>query len=286
MLSPCRLVGQAAPRRRRREQHQRLRRLRRAERPHRAGAGTERERCGPRTRLARTSRYRAAMRLVSWNVAGRGGSLRATGCGGEARARRDCATGGLRARTHAGGGDGCASGYSVVSAVGSPRALSAAAVPRPDQATQIGRKNFNLTAARHPIAALYGLQLRRPGGARLAFPEKFVAVEVSVVRRADRSAQRARAPRTRHGTCSSLKRSPLWRGASTSAGNSRRSSAATSTRHGREPEGRAIETWAALARGEDGVGRRPNAASSNTRDCATPTSRSTARANPGRTHIA
>jgi endonuclease/exonuclease/phosphatase family metal-dependent hydrolase len=71
-------------------------------------------------------------------------------------------------------------GYSVVGAVDLAR-LPYPPPPYPERIKQrpIHRKNFNLTAARHPIAPLRGLRFEDPDHARLAFPEKFVAAEVS-----------------------------------------------------------------------------------------------------------
>jgi endonuclease/exonuclease/phosphatase family metal-dependent hydrolase len=73
-----------------------------------------------------------------------------------------------------------AAGYSVVSAV----ELSLLPYPPPPypgiKQLQIRRKNFNLTAARHPIASLRGLRFDDPEQARLSFPEKFVAADVMV----------------------------------------------------------------------------------------------------------
>ena len=55
--------------------------------------------------------------------------------------------------------------------------------PKRIKQLQIHRKNFNLTAARHPIAQLPGLRFDDPEHARLSFPEKFVAAEVMVAGR-------------------------------------------------------------------------------------------------------
>lgn len=50
----------------------------------------------------------------------------------------------------------------------------------PGAGRQIARKNFNLTAARHPIVALPGLSFEDPDEALFAFPEKYLAAEVIV----------------------------------------------------------------------------------------------------------
>src|SRR5215212_6918330 len=63
-------------------------------------------------------------------------------------------------------------GHSVVSAVDLVRA------PYPESIRQIRRKYFNLTAARHPVAALPGLFFDDPEQAAVAFPEKYVAAGV------------------------------------------------------------------------------------------------------------
>lgn len=49
---------------------------------------------------------------------------------------------------------------------------------------QIKRKNFNLLAARQPIAALPGLSFADPEEARFAFPEKYLVGRVSIKGRA------------------------------------------------------------------------------------------------------
>jgi exonuclease III len=79
-------------------------------------------------------------------------------------------------------------GYSVLSTV-DPVALPYPPPPYPSPPfparfeggrDQIRRTNFNLLAARHPIAALPGLSFPDPEEARFGFPEKFVAARVSI----------------------------------------------------------------------------------------------------------
>lgn len=65
-------------------------------------------------------------------------------------------------------------GYSVASSVDLVR------LPYPDVEPPIRRKYFNLIAARGRIAALPGLAFADPGQARLAFPEKYLAVRVVI----------------------------------------------------------------------------------------------------------
>lgn len=63
-------------------------------------------------------------------------------------------------------------GYSVASTVGLVR------VPYPEVEPPIRRKYFNLVAVRGRIAMLAGLAFADPVQARLAFPEKYLAVRV------------------------------------------------------------------------------------------------------------
>ncbi len=78
-----------------------------------------------------------------------------------------------------------AAGYSVVSGVElAGRDYPAPPYPSPPFPKPIGRqirrRTFNLTAARHPITALDGLRFDDREHAKFAFPEKFVAAEVSL----------------------------------------------------------------------------------------------------------
>jgi endonuclease/exonuclease/phosphatase family metal-dependent hydrolase len=79
-------------------------------------------------------------------------------------------------------------GYSVVSTVDlvarpyPPPPYPSPPFPRWPEGGEdhIQRKNFNLVAARHPIAALPGLSFPNPEEARFAFAEKYLASQVTV----------------------------------------------------------------------------------------------------------
>jgi endonuclease/exonuclease/phosphatase family metal-dependent hydrolase len=120
--------------------------------------------------------------VVSWNVAGRAGQLSAQLDAVVGRAADVIALQEVSARTYRPWREGLlTAGYSILSAV----ELSLAPYPPPPyperiKQLDIRRKNFNLTAARHPIASLAGLRFDDPEHARLSFPEKFVAAEVMV----------------------------------------------------------------------------------------------------------
>jgi endonuclease/exonuclease/phosphatase family metal-dependent hydrolase len=123
------------------------------------------------------------VRVLSWNVAGRADKLPAQLDAVLGRAPDVVALQEISRRTYAAWRHGLSqAGYSIVSAA----ELAELPYPRPPyrypqiKQTQIHRKNFNLTASRHPMAALPGLSFEDPEEARLAFPEKFVAAEVSL----------------------------------------------------------------------------------------------------------
>ena len=120
------------------------------------------------------------MRILSWNVAGRARQIPEQLAAVLGRTADVVALQEVTQRTHAAWIDGLlAVGYSAVSTVdlvGLP--YPAPPYPNRIKPRQIARKNFNLTAARHPIAPLPGLRFHYPEEARLAFPEKFVAAEV------------------------------------------------------------------------------------------------------------
>ena len=123
-----------------------------------------------------------SVRVLSWNVAGRADQLPAQLEAVLGRAPDVVALQEISAKTYSAWYAGLLrAGLSIVSAVDLVR------LPYPPppydpriRQTQIHRKNFNLTAARHPIAALPGLSFDDEEEARLAFPEKFVAAEVLI----------------------------------------------------------------------------------------------------------
>jgi endonuclease/exonuclease/phosphatase family metal-dependent hydrolase len=125
------------------------------------------------------------MRVLTWNVAGRAGRIRAQLDAVLERAPDVIALQEISSRTYPDWRHGLMGvGYSVVSTadlVALP--YPPPPYPAPIRQRQIQRKNFNLTAARHPLAALPGLRFPDPEQARLAFPEKFVAAEISFVGR-------------------------------------------------------------------------------------------------------
>jgi endonuclease/exonuclease/phosphatase family metal-dependent hydrolase len=121
------------------------------------------------------------VRVLSWNVAGRAEQLEDQRDAVMTRAPDVLALQEVSPRTYARWRAGLLrAGYSVVSAVELAR-LPYPPPPYPKRVRQrpIQRKNFNLTAARHAIAPLRGLRFTDPDHARLAFPEKFIAAEVS-----------------------------------------------------------------------------------------------------------
>lgn len=121
------------------------------------------------------------VRVLSWNVAGRTAQLADQRDAIVERAPDVLALQEISPRTYSAWCEGLlAAGYSIVSAVELAR-LPYPPPPYPERIKQrpISRKNFNLTAARHPIAPLRGLRFGDPEHARLAFPEKFIAAEVT-----------------------------------------------------------------------------------------------------------
>ena len=123
-----------------------------------------------------------SVRVLSWNVAGRADKLPAQLEAVLGREADVVALQEISGRTHAAWREGLTkAGFAVVSSA----ELAELPYPPPPyypqiKQAQIHRKNFNLTAARHPIEALPGLSFNDPEEARLAFPEKFVAAEVSL----------------------------------------------------------------------------------------------------------
>jgi endonuclease/exonuclease/phosphatase family metal-dependent hydrolase len=123
------------------------------------------------------------MRIVTWNVQESAGPRVNDQL--EALLEREADLLALQAVSPRGYEPWCAglgqAGYSIVSSVELQR-LEYPPPPYPKgiKQSQIQRGGFHLTAARHPIAALPGLQFDDPDERRLAFPEKFVAAEVTL----------------------------------------------------------------------------------------------------------
>ena len=112
------------------------------------------------------------MRVLSWNVAGRVGARlqdqaeRVLGAGADVVALQE-----VTRATYSSWSDRLrVAGYSVLSTI------DLLSVPYPPP---VARKNFNLLAARHPIAALPGLSWPDSEQARDAFPEKYLAGRTS-----------------------------------------------------------------------------------------------------------
>lgn len=136
----------------------------------------------PSTVIARCPRRDTVLmvRVLSWNVAGRTRQVAAQLDAVLGRAPDVIALQEISTQTYK---PWCAellgAGYSLVSTidlVGLP--YPPPPYPKRIKQRQITRKNFNLTAARHPIALLPGLRFDDPEQQRLAFPEKFVAAEI------------------------------------------------------------------------------------------------------------
>jgi exodeoxyribonuclease III len=116
------------------------------------------------------------MRLISWNVNGRAADACAAQTDAVLGRKPDVVA--LQELTVGNYPQWCeallSAGYSVVSAV------DLVGVPYPRVEPPVRRKYFNAIAARGAIAPLPGLDFRDPDEARVAFPEKYVAVQITL----------------------------------------------------------------------------------------------------------